>query len=246
LSSPLQHNLELVRDRIEQARGRSPHPGNARLLAITKRNSAALAHELFELGVCDLGENRLESFEHKRAWFAQHAPDAEVRWHFIGHLQRNKARKVVALADEIHSVDSLRLLETLERICREEGVERRIYLQVKLTDEPNKHGLDPEDLPRALALAATCRNARPAGLMCMAAPAVDDSGQQAARAVFERLAELAHEASEVSWTDGRPLLSMGMSADYEVAAECGSDWLRVGSAIFAGVEDSNEEGRSHV
>lgn len=241
----LESNLRRVRERIASAVASAEAPGRAELLAITKYQAPDVAAELCRLGVADLGENRVEGLERKRRWFESQAPELAPRWHFVGHIQRNKARRVALLADEIHSVDSLRLLEALDRVCVEEGRAPAVYLQFELAGEDQKHGLDPADLPRAVDALAAAEALRPAGLMCMA-PRIDrPEDARRAASTFAALAALARRADDIEWIAGRPLLSMGMSDDLELAVREGSDWLRIGSALFAGLADAASEARSN-
>jgi uncharacterized pyridoxal phosphate-containing UPF0001 family protein len=159
-----------------------------------------------------------------------------VRWHFVGHLQRNKARRVLSRADVIHSVDSEALWRTLAAAASELGRSTGIFLQVKLFDEPAKSGLAPAELPALVELAR--EGPLPLlGLMTIA-PLVEppDAARSAARAVFEQLAELAAILPAAAFAGGRPRLSMGMSADFEEAIQAGADVLRIGSLFFEGVE----------
>ena len=128
LRTRLEQNLRNCLGRIEAARGNS----GGTLVAVTKSVSTEIALELASLGAVDLGESRVQEFERKRAAFE--TAGVEVRWHFIGHLQRNKARSVVRHAHALHSVDSLRLLETVARLGAEIGRAPKIFLQVKLND----------------------------------------------------------------------------------------------------------------
>ena len=216
-------------------------PQEIRLVAVTKTVAPEVAGALAELGCTDLGENRLAELERKHAWFA--ASGRTVRWHFVGHVQRNKARRVVRLADEIHSVDSRALLDTLARVAAEEGRRPGIYLQVKLTDEPTKSGLSLAELPQLLT-AAAATELRCRGLMTMAPLVAEGDAPAAARATFERLAALAAKLPGSAFTDGRPLLSMGMSADFETAVRAGAHVLRIGSAFFEDVRRAPTAGEA--
>lgn len=233
--SRLQENRSELLGRVESClRDLGRDPTDVRVVAVTKEVPPPLAAELHALGSLDMGENRADGLEEKRRWFDQRG--LRARWHFVGHLQRNKARRVLALADEIHSVDSLELLQALQRIAAEEGRFPGFYLQVKLVDEPRKSGLDPRELPQVCARAA----AGPLpllGLMTIA-PLVDDPAEarRAARDVFQRAAALARELPGSAFHEGRPRLSMGMTQDFEEALGAGADVLRIGSAFFEGVE----------
>ena len=134
LLNQLESNHEAVRARVAAACAAGGRAASAvRLLAVTKTVEPEQALALAELGCLDLGENRVPELERKVAWFGTRLP--RVRWHFIGHLQRNKARRVVQLADEIHAVDSARLLATLVRVAEDLGRRPGLYLQVKLTKQ---------------------------------------------------------------------------------------------------------------
>jgi pyridoxal phosphate enzyme (YggS family) len=241
--SRLQENRSELLERVESClRDLGRDPAAVRIVAVTKEVPPPLAGDLLRLGSHDLGENRADGLEEKRRWFDEQG--LQARWHFVGHLQRNKARRVLRLADEIHSVDSLELLDALQRIAPEEGRFPGVYLQVKLVDEPRKSGLDPRELHELCARA----QAGPLpllGLMTIA-PLVDDpaAARRAARDVFQRAAALARELPGSAFHEGRPRLSMGMTQDFEEALAAGADVLRIGSAFFEGVEAARESARN--
>jgi PLP dependent protein len=246
VSSPLRSNLERVRRRIASAcaaAGRAA--GEVRLVAVTKSVGEALAVELAELGQVDLGESRVQELERKAPALAEagHA----VRWHLIGHLQRNKVRKALAHASEIHSIDSLRLLETLSRAAEEVGSEVDVYLEVKLVDLAERSGFAPADIPEAVERAAALPRLRLKGLMAIAAedPRArpgDLASQDVARRGFAQVRELASRLPRQPFASGRPRLSMGMTSDLEAAIHEGSDVVRVGSALFTGLAARPIEG----
>ena len=168
----LRANLDAVRDRLARAAssaGRSAE--EVRLLPVTKSVSPEVAAALVELlaedgsGPLELAENRLEGLDRKRAAFEREG--LEVCWHFIGHLQRNKARRVVRAVDVVHSVDSLRLAETLARVAEEEDRDLSIYLQVNCTGEEAKHGMAPDDLGAAIEVLRGTGRLQLLGLMAM-------------------------------------------------------------------------------
>ena len=219
-------------------------------MGVTKTVEPARAAELFALGVHDLGESRIQVLEQKVEHFA--ALGLAPTWHMIGHLQRNKARRAVRLADEIHSVDSSALVATLERIAAEEQRRPGIWLEVKLVDRDTRGGLSPAELPGVFAEAVACEHLVVSGLMTMAPPPAEgasaDERQAPARAVFDRLAELAAglPADQVAHCrDGRVSLSMGMTQDLEAAVAAGTHLVRVGTALFEGfAEPAEPEGRA--
>jgi len=227
--SRLERNLEDVRRRMAAACARAGRePSEVRLVAVTKTVTAAAARALVELGVRDIGENRVQEAARKQESLA----DLDVRWHMIGHLQTNKARDAVRMFDLIHSVDSERLAAALDKRAPE-GHEVAVLVQVNVSGEESKFGV-----PAAAALDHVRRVAgfpgvRVEGLMTMA-PFVDDAEQ--VRPVFVRLRRLAAEISAL----GIPRvemrhLSMGMTQDFEVAIEEGATLVRIGTALFRGV-----------
>jgi hypothetical protein len=226
-------NLAGVRARIRAAAVRAGRePESVRLVAVTKGVSAAVAAELAGLGLLDLGENRADALEAKAAALA--ARGLAPRWHCVGHVQRNKARAPARLAALVHSVDSVRLLETLDRLAGEAGRDLEVLAQVKIADEPSKSGLDPRDLAALLARARELPRVRVAGLMALAPLARDPDEQQAsARAVFRAAAALAR-AHQDDFARA-PELSLGMSGDFEVAIEEGATMVRVGALLFEGL-----------
>ena len=230
----LRRNRDRVFEEIERACGSDRDPDEVQLLAVTKRVSAEVALALHELGQEDLGESRIDALEAKRDFFV--ARGAEPRWHFVGHIQRNKAARVVRAADEIHSVDTVALLDAIDRHAATAARRPGVYLQVKLADEKAKHGFAPDTLVRAVHHAAELDHVELLGLMTMA-PLVDDESARldTARTVFEELAELADTLPALGFLGGRARLSMGMSADLPAAIAAGSDVVRVGTALFEGV-----------
>ncbi|MCZ6598692.1 MAG: alanine racemase, partial [Planctomycetota bacterium] len=217
----LRRNLACVRERIARARaeaGRVDPSCEIRLVAITKSVSPAIALALAEAGQADLGENRADELERKAAFFARHGATDSVRWHYVGHLQRNKARRVARIAATIHSVDSLVLVETLARIAGEEDARPGIYVQVHLSGEATKHGFAKNEVAGAVERVAGLGELPLLGLMTMAPllrdPAASRVAAQAAFATFQRLAELARSLPAADFAGGAPQLSMGMSADF--------------------------------
>ena len=231
----LEENLASCLGRIRALRPDNP----ATLVAVTKSVDPGVALELARLGAMDLGESRVQEFERKLDAFA--AAGRTVRWHFLGHLQRNKARRVVRSAHALHSVDSLRLLQALARLAEETGRCPLLFLQVKLTSEQTKTGLAPDELAPALEFAR--QRALPLGGLMTMAPKPDraDAAQDSARTTFRRLAQLAHTLPGTAFVKGRPLLSMGMSGDFEVALEEGADLVRIGSLLFRGIRGTQTQ-----
>ena len=239
LQQILRQNRDAVLVRLADAAARAGRrPEDVRLIAVTKTVPPEVALALFELGQADLAENRLAGLEEKAAFCA--ARGVAPRWHFVGHLQRNKARRVARLAHAIHAVDSQALLDTLLALAAEEGATPGLYLQVKLARDENKHGLAPSEVP-ALVEAAGAAGARLLGLMTMAPlveGAEDPTVHTEAQRVFLELAALARTLPGAAFQGGRPRLSMGMSGDLEEAVGAGADDVRIGTALFRGLEEA--------
>ena len=239
LHRALARNLAAVRARVDTATRAAGRADAPRLVAVTKSVPAPVARALAEIGQVELGENRLQVLEPKLAAFADEPPrlaaDAPpVRWHFVGHLQRNKAARVLRQVDALHAADSPRLVEALARAAADLERTVEVFVQVKLWPEENKGGLAPDEVADAVARLAAAPNLSPVGLMTMA-PLLDDPAarEDAAATVFEGARDLADRLVDAGAPfAGRPLLSMGMSDDLEAAVRAGSDWLRIGRALF--------------
>ena len=222
-------NLARVRDRVAAACHRAGRdPGGVTLVAVTKYASAEQVGAVLAAGVRDLGENRPQQLEERAGLYAASSPP--VRWHQIGQVQRNKAKKVVAHAHLTHSADSERLLVVLDRAAADCGAPASVLLQINVSGEDSKSGFTPDAARDLWATdpAARFPHLRFRGLMTMA-PAADDP--DAARPTFAGLRtlrdELAGEDPSVL-----PELSMGMSGDFEPAIEEGATIVRVGSVLF--------------
>jgi len=217
----MRHRLTLVRQRIQRACERSRRdPSSVTLVCVTKAVPADVVDQIVALGVTDLGENRVQEAKQKREVLIGHR--SSVRWHLIGHLQRNKAKMAVELFDVIHAVDSVELVQVLDRHAARP---LDVLVQVNVSGETTKFGCRPEEAGAVAQQILRTAHLRLAGLMTIA-PLSDDP--ESARPVFRRLRQL---------RDGLGLpvllrLSMGMSQDFEVAIEEGADLVRVGTALF--------------
>lgn len=245
-------NLALVRERIARACERSGRdPAGVRLVAVTKYARPEWVRAALELGLGDLGENRPQQLVERAELFGFASPSplnhvwltpaaAPPRWHLIGPLQRNKARKLLPCATWIHSVDSVKLLESIHRIAFVEehwSALPQLLLEVNVAGETQKGGFRPEELETGMLKAglddAAWKRLPISGLMTMA-PLVDDP--ELARPVFRELRTLRDRWQEAS---GCPLpeLSMGMSGDFEVAIAEGATQVRIGSALWEGLSE---------
>jgi hypothetical protein len=204
--------------------GRSPDP--IRLIAVCKTFPIDAVRAAYDAGQRDFGENRVQEALQKIAASA----DMKIRWHLIGHLQSNKARKAAENFTAVHSVDSLELLERIDQAAASTGRAPELLVQVDLALEATKFGAPLDEVPRIFERAAECRAARVVGLMLLP-PFVDDP--EDARPWFKQLRDLRDRLADA----GVPPalvgeLSMGMSHDFEVAIEEGATMVRVGTAIF--------------
>jgi pyridoxal phosphate enzyme (YggS family) len=220
--------LARIRAQIEAAAlkcGRLPQ--DVTLIAISKTHPASLVRAAIELGATDVGENRVQEAEQKINEVGRNA----TRWHLVGHLQANKARRAVQLFDVIHSLDSLELARRLDRLCGEEGRENLpVLIQADLGHEETKSGIDEEELSELVAGLKGLERVQLVGLMTL--PPFSDDPEQA-RPFFRRLRELRDElASQGAFGGRKGELSMGMTNDFEVAIEEGATMVRVGTAIF--------------
>jgi pyridoxal phosphate enzyme (YggS family) len=230
----LSERLRSVRERIVAACARAGRsPDGVTLVAVTKTVPPAVAAVAAELGVVDLGENRPQELWRKAAILP-----ATVRWHLIGHLQRNKVERTLWQAEWIHSVDSARLLEALEAEAARQGPRLHrgvsVLLEVNASREANKHGFAPEAVAALAEAINNLHNVRVHGLMTMAA--YDDDPEKS-RPTFALLRELRNRLRG-GVAPAHPLdhLSMGMSNDFEVAIEEGATLVRLGTVLFEGLE----------
>jgi len=218
--------LAAVRERIAAAAARAGRdPASVRIIAVTKGHPLQMAQAAAEAGLPDLGENRVqEALGKMAAW-----PDAPVRWHLVGHLQRNKAKLVVGRFDLIHSLDSVRLADALEQAAAARDLVQDVLIEVNVAGEEQKTGCPATEVPALAEHAASLAHLRLRGLMTMA-PYTDDVAVQ--RRTFAGLRELRDRLT----ADGRRLtadeLSMGMTNDYEAAVEEGATMVRLGTALF--------------
>lgn len=219
-----------VRRRIEAAAELDRRdPGEIRLVAVTKGFGVDVVRAAAAAGMDEFGENRVQEAEPK----IEALP--HVSWHLVGHLQSNKARRAMTAFDVIQSVDSIDLLNRLEAVAKELAVARTALLQVNLTGAQNQHGFDAvwfeeatSDGRLAAALGSGTRRVRVVGLMAIGPFTTDP---RASRAAFARLGELRDRLQDGVGV-ALPELSMGMSADYELAIEEGATMVRIGTALF--------------
>ena len=230
-----------VKERIAAAASRSGRNlESIYLVAVTKNATPAQVRVLHRKGHCDFGESRMQHFvrmasqiddfrSRQRELQGDLDLPESIRWHFIGHLQRNKVRRVLGTARLVHSIDSLKLAEEVHAVHQGDAPAAEILVQVNVSGERGKFGVAPAAAAHLVDQVRTMLGVRVRGLMCMA-PLSEDA--DAARPVFTRARELFDDIRKSTGERSFDLLSMGMSNDYEVAIECGANIVRVGTAIF--------------
>lgn len=225
--------LAAVRQRMVQAAERAGrHPDDITLVGISKGQKADAVAEAVAAGLGDVGENYLQEALEKLTdvtALLEKTGVAPPRWHFVGQLQRNKARDVARRFDVVQSVDRARLGAALQRRADEAGRTLDVLLQVDLSEEPGKGGALPADLAGLLEASRGWSALRVVGLMAVPAPG---PSPEASRAAFRALRELRDELRQAPGGETLSELSMGMSGDFEVAIEEGATLVRVGTAIF--------------
>jgi pyridoxal phosphate enzyme (YggS family) len=218
--TPISDNVARVRERVRAALRRAGRgEDDATIVAVTKTFGVDIVREIIAAGIADIGENRVQELLAK-----QESLGGDCRWHLVGPLQRNKAGKVVGRVDLIHSIDSVRIAQTVDRIARERGTRVRVLLEVNTSREASKHGVAVAEAPAAADAIAHLESLDLAGVMTIG-PLT--GGEAAARECFRTLTRL---ATELRTGTGRPLpiISMGMSDDFEAALEEGATMLRLG------------------
>lgn len=221
-------NLQTVREEIAQAleRRRTKFDSeDVTLIAVTKNHDVTMMREAIDLGIGEIGENRIQEASEKFAVL-----DREVKWHLIGHLQTNKVKPAVKMFDLIHSIDSIHLATAVDRAAKSLDKVQNILIQVNLAKEESKTGIEIEELDELIETVDKCDNLRLCGLM-MIAPNYEDVEQ--CRPLFRQMYELFQQLKVRTLNKADiKYLSMGMTHDYKIAIEEGSNLVRVGTAIF--------------
>jgi pyridoxal phosphate enzyme (YggS family) len=224
-------NLQRVREQIADAAQRAGRqPEETTLVGVTKYVDAAAAQALFDAGCHDLGESRPQSLWEK----AESLVGLPIRWHMIGHLQRNKVKRTLPFVTLLHAGDSLRLLEAVDVEAAALGLVVDVLLEVNISGDISKHGFRPDELRAAFPQIAALGNLKVRGLMTMAAL---EGGPQRARRDFAALREL-RDTLQQDCPPSMQLqdLSMGMSEDFVEAIQEGATIVRIGSALWEGLE----------
>lgn len=222
----IKENIAEINAKKEEITTRAGRPkDDVLLVAVTKTRAVEELNEAIEAGITDIGENKVQEIMDK---FDYVKP---VRWHMIGHLQTNKVKYIIDKVSMIHSVDSLKLAEEINRRAKQQNLVMDILIQVNSAQEESKFGITTEETGQLLKdILDTCENIRVRGFMCIA-PFEDDPDDvriffRQVKELYDQYKELEHERADFKY------LSMGMSHDYEVAILEGSNLIRVGTAIF--------------
>lgn len=219
-------NVKSVTSRIAKCCEKSGRPvDSVRLICVTKETGVAEIEEAMACGLKDLGENRVQDLSAKYGIIGEKA-----NWHLIGHLQTNKVKDAVRISSLIHSLDSIRLAKEIDKEAKKQGKVQPVLMQVNTSAEATKFGIRPDETIDFIKEVILYQNINIKGLMTIA-PEVDDP--EMVRPYFRALRQLRDEIDVLHPTSHIPrLLSMGMSNDFEVAIEEGSNMVRVGRAIF--------------
>lgn len=233
--SYIKENIEQVRENIRAAAEKSGRSeDDITLIAVTKTYSAEAINEAIDCGVTDIGENKVQEIMEKY----DHVKKG-VRWHLIGHLQTNKVKYIIDKVHMIHSVDSIKLLDEIEYRAEKQGIDfMRVLIQVNISHEESKFGIDMSELDEILAYAEQLKHIKVCGLMTILSKFDDDI---ALRLQFRDINNKFIDISKNKYDNiTMEFLSMGMSGDYISAIEEGSNMVRVGTAIF-GMRDYSQK-----
>jgi len=223
--STIAENLAAVRQRIAEAAWRADRqPKSVTLIAVSKNHTVSAIEEAYAAGQRDFGENYVQEAREKYASL----PYPDIRWHIIGHMQTNKVRNILPFTHMVQSLDSAKLADEISRRSAQVSFVMPVLIQVSLAHEEQKSGVEPEELPALIDHVLSLPNLSVQGLMTMPPLVPADE----ARPLFARLRELRDEMETRFAGVALPVLSMGMSGDFEEAIAEGATMVRVGTAIF--------------
>lgn len=218
------NNYEKILKEIEDIKKRVGRTDDVLLLAVTKMVDEDLVRKFIGYGVTDIGENKVQDMEKRIEVFGD-----SVNYHLIGTLQRNKINKIIGKTKLIHSVDSIRLIDAIDKRSEREGVVTDFLVQLNISGEETKSGFSEEELDAFVKHVKELENVRLRGIMTMA-PHVED--EDLIRSVFRRARELKEKIQNDDQSLAMDYLSMGMSHDYKIAVEEGSTIVRLGTILF--------------
>jgi len=222
----IRENILRLQDRIAKAQQKSPHPAEVTLIAVSKTHSPESIREAYQAGLRHFGENRVQEWEMKRPLLE----DLQATWHLIGHLQSNKSARAAKAFDSVDSVDDFALAQRLDHARTESNATEklRVLIEVRVENEATKTGAEVHTVPQLLEKISQLKNLQVAGLMCIP-PFLEDP--EKVRPYFQRLRKLRDDLAAASALP-LPVLSMGMSHDFEIAIQEGATEVRIGTAIF--------------
>lgn len=228
----IRENLLKIRERIVSSCAKSGRLNvEVTLVCVSKSRSLEEIQEVLAAGIGDIGENKVQEALLHHKIIVDTLDGRKIKWHMIGHLQTNKVKEAVRIFDLIHSVDSFRLADEINKQAAKIAKIQDILVEVNTSQEESKFGVRPQELGELVKAILELKNVRLIGLMAMAAQSADP---QKSRPYFRKLRELKEEINKLNGADKLINLSMGMSDDFEVAIEEGSTLVRIGSAIFEG------------
>ena len=219
-------SLKEVEKKVEEACKRAGRErSEVTLIAVGKTKPVEMLQEIYDTGVRDFGENKVQEMMDKYEVMPK-----DIHWHMLGHLQRNKVKYLMGKVALIHSVDSLRLAEQIDQEAEKLGITAKILLEVNVAKEESKFGMMPEEVPEMVEQISLLPHLQIEGLMTIA-PFVDDPEKN--RPVFQKLYQLSVDIKKKNIDNvNMSVLSMGMTGDYQVAVEEGATMIRVGTGIF--------------
>ena len=226
----IKDNLTQILQNIENSKKNSKFDEDVTLLAVTKFRTTDAIKEVLDFGINNLGENKVKEFETKYEFFK----GEDINWHFIGHLQRNKVKNLIGKTALIHSVDSIRLMEEINKQSEKKDVITNILIEFNIAKEENKYGFNEDEVDSIFENALKFKNIKVKGVMCMA-PFTDNKEIivnvfRKLRKIYDNCRNIYNKYDNIDLT----IISMGMSNDYEIAIEQGSNIVRVGTSIFKG------------
>ena len=221
----IEENVNNVRETI---------PERVTLIAVSKTKPVEDLQRVYAVGIRDFGENKVQELTDK---FEKLPKD--IRWHLIGHLQRNKIKYIVGKVYLIHSLDSVRLLEELEKHYKANNMTAEVLIQINIGKEENKTGIYVEDLEELIGVCETCSNVKVRGLMAI----IPQGTEEECRSYFKQMKNLFDDLKKRTFKNiNMEILSMGMTGDYKVAIQEGSSMVRVGEGIFGKRNYNNKLG----
>lgn len=199
-------------------------PKDVTLIAVSKTKPVEEIEKAYQMGIRDFGENKVQEMVDKYDKLPK-----DIRWHLIGHLQRNKIKYIVGKVHLIHSLDSIRLLEEIEKQYKSNGITAQVLIQINIGKEDSKTGIYLEDLEELLQVCEKCENVKVKGLMAI----IPKGSEECCRNYFKQMKNIFEDLKKRKLNNiTMEVLSMGMSGDYKLAIDEGSNMVRIGSCIF--------------